>query len=148
MKNIIKLVPIILFPIMLYSTEVPYSTVTLSYFVKDKVYTYEEQIPKLDILEMEKENSALTVVKSSTKRYVKDKLEVEFTVLVTLNRNIDDLVISDNIVEGFRYKKASLRLNNDFPNNFKLLERDLTINVGDVKEGFSYKMSYIAEPIS
>jgi thermostable 8-oxoguanine DNA glycosylase len=148
MKNVMKLVPIILLPIMLYSTEVPYSSVTLSYFVKDKVYTYEEKMPKLNILEMEEDNSAVTIVKSSTKRYVQDKLEVEFTVLVTLNRDIDDLVISDNIIEGFSYKKASLRLNNDSPNDFKLLDRDLTINIGDVKQGFSYKMSYIAEPIS
>lgn len=143
-----KLVPIILLPIMLYSTEVPYSTVTLNYFVNDKVYTYEEKMPKLNILEMEEDNSALTIVKSSRKQYVHDKLEIEFTVLVTLHRDIEDLVISDNIVEGFIYKEASLRLNDDAPNDFKLLDRDLTIKVGDVKQGFSYKMSYIAEPIS
>ena len=148
MKNIIKLPLIIFLPSMVYSTEIPFNSATLSYMIEKKTYTYEERIPLLNILKMETKNSAVTIVKSSEKHYVKEKLEVEFIVLVTLHRDVNDLIISDNIVEGFKYKDTSIRLNNYFPKKFKLLNGVLTVPLGDVKSGYSYRMRYIAEPIS
>jgi hypothetical protein len=148
MKNIIKLPLIVFLPIIVYSREIPFNSATLSYMIEDKIYTYEEKIPLLNILKTEKNNNAVTVIKSSEKHYIKDKLEVEFIVLVTLNRDVNDLTISDNIVEGFQYKDTSLRLNNRFPQKFKLLDKVLTIPIGDVKSGYSYKMRYLTKPIS
>ena len=148
MKNIIKLPFVLLLPIVVCSTETPFNSATLSYMVEEKVYTYQEKIPLLNILKMEKNNSPLTIVKSSEKHYIKEKLEVEFVVLVTLHRDVNNLIISDNIIEGFQYKDTSIRLNNHFPKNFKLLDRVLTVPIGDAKRGYSYKMSYIIEPIS
>jgi len=138
----------LLLPIMIYSTEISFNRATLSYTVENEFHTYQERVPLLNILKMEKENSAVTILKSSEQHYIEDKLEVEFTVLVTLHRDINNLTISDNITQGFKYKDASIHLNNHFPSNFKLLDKVLTIHIGDAKAGYSYKMSYIVKPIS
>lgn len=146
MENIIKLAIISLLSLQLSAKEVPFNTSTLSYRVDDKVHTYQEKIPLLKILKKDKKSEAITVIKSSENHYDKDKLEIEFIVMVTLHRDINNLTISDNIIQGFQYKNASIRLNNTLPTNFKVLDRAVTIYVGDVKKGESYKMRYLVEP--
>jgi len=146
MENIIKLAIISLLSLQLSAKEVPFNTSTLSYRVDDKVHTYQEKIPLLKILKKDKNSEAITVIKSSENHYDKDKLEIEFIVMVTLHRDINNLTISDNIIQGFQYKNASIRLNNTLPTNFKVLDRAVTIYVGDVKKGESYKMRYLVEP--
>jgi len=146
MENIIKLAIISLLSLQLSAKEVPFNTSTLSYCVDDKVHTYQEKIPLLKILKKDKKSEAITVIKSSENHYDKDKMEIEFIVMVTLHRDINNLTISDNIIQGFQYKNASIRLNNTLPTNFKVLDRAVTIYVGDVKKGESYKMRYLVEP--
>jgi glycerophosphoryl diester phosphodiesterase len=146
MENIIKLAIISLLSLQLSAKEVPFNTSTLSYRVDDKVHTYQEKIPLLKILKKDKKSEAITVIKSSENHYDKDKMEIEFIVMVTLHRDINNLTISDNIIQGFQYKNASIRLNNTLPTNFKVLDRAVTIYVGDVKKGESYKMRYLVEP--
>jgi hypothetical protein len=146
MKNIIKLSIVLFSPIFLYSIDVPSYNSILSYTVEDKFHTYQEKIPLLDILQIEQNDNAVTVVKSSKKHYTNNRLEIEFIIEVTLHRDITDLVISDNITQGFKYQDASIRLNRNFPSDFDLLDSVLTLHVGDAKKGYSYTMSYIAEP--
>jgi len=144
----IKVPCLVCLPIMIYAIEIPFNSATLSYMIEKKIHTYQEKIATLNLLKKEKKGSAVTVVKSSRKYYIKEKLEIEFKVSVTLHRDIKDLIISDNFVEGFEYKDSSIRLNNIFPKKFKLLDRVVTIPIGDVKSGQSYEMRYIVKPTS
>jgi hypothetical protein len=82
--------------------------------------------------------------KTAQKIYAEDNstLGIELSVVVTVNRYISNLVIGDEIADGYAYQDGTLLLNNVVPKSFLLLDTALSLSVGDVKEGEVYRLVY------
>jgi hypothetical protein len=141
-KTIIKLILFLLLSSLAYSKIIT-NSVTLSYLFEDKFYSYTEDT-NISVVDESQNGDALSITK--TAQYVDDNStsKVEFNIVVTINRDISDLIIGDKIADGFIYQEGSLLLNDIAPANFLLLDSALSLSIGDVKEGEVYTLTYIA----
>jgi hypothetical protein len=141
MRVTIKLIFFFLLSSLSYS-KVIINTVSVNYLFGEKFYSYQKKI-KLDFFKLDRDNSALTIVKSANNRVIDNSLEITFKVSIRANRDISDLIIADEIAKRFSYQNGTLLLNGVSPKKFRLLDSALSIPVGDVKKGESYILTYV-----
>ena len=150
MKNSIKLISFFLFLGTLTFAQIMHENnkiiniVTIEYLFEDKFYSSKERVD-LNISLVDEDDSTVSIVKSSDKRVIDGIAEVTFRVDVTVNKDIEDLIISDEIANGSIYQDGSLILNGVTPSSFILLDNAVSITIGDSKAGAIYNMSYIAK---
>lgn len=125
-------------------TKIITNSVTISYLFEDDFYSYQSD-SNITIVDESPNGDALSMTKIAQERYTEDNstLEVEISVLVTINRDIMDLIIGDEIAKGFSYQDGSLRLNGVAPSSFLLLDSALSLSIGDVREGEVYTLDYM-----
>ena len=149
MKDSIKLVSFSLFLGTLTFAQIMHeknkiiNIVTVEYFLEDTFYSSKKRVD-LNISIAKESDSTVSIVKSSNQRVVDDMVEVTYMVDLTVNNNIEDLIISDEIASGSIYQKGSLMLNGLTPDNFILLNDAVSVKIGKAKVGEIYNMSYIA----
>jgi hypothetical protein len=148
MKNSIKLISFslflgtLIFAQFIHEKNKIINIITVEYFLKDTFYSSKKKVD-LNISIAQESDSTVSIVKSSDKRIIDDMLEITFKVDVTVNKNIEDLIISDKIATGFTYQDDSLMLNGIAPDKFIILDDAVSITIGDAKEGEIFNMTYI-----
>ena len=141
MKTTLKLISFFLFlSAIAYATATPYSYVTIKYMMDGKFYSY--QIDDSNMSKEVEDSDALTIFKSAEKKYKDEHIEVLFKIEVKVNRDISNLIISDEIDSNVNYQKDSLLLNNHSPKSSNIVKNRLNVTIGDAKEGQVYKLSY------
>lgn len=120
--------------------------ITINYSFGNKFYTHQED-STISVLDKSQNGDALRMIKTAQKKYKEDNItfEVKFNIEVTVNRDISELIIGDEIVDGFIYQDGSLLLNGISPSSFLLFDSALSLSIGDVKEGEVYTLSYIVK---
>jgi len=141
MKVVIKLISLFLLSSLAYSKAI-YNSVSIHYSFGKNSYFYEKEI-KLDISEVSKGSSALTIIKSSYNRVVGNHLEVTFNLFITVNRDISDLIIGDEIAKRLSYQDGTLLLNGVSIKKIRLSNSALSVPIGNAKKGESYTLSYV-----
>jgi hypothetical protein len=147
MRVTIKLISFLLLLLSSISyTQIITSSTTINYLFEDNSYSSQKDF-NITVLDKSQNGDALSMIKTDKKRYIEDNstIEVEFSIVVTINRDISDLIIADDIAEGFVYKEGTLLLNGVAPNSFLLLDSAWSLSIGDVKEGEIYRLSYITQ---
>ena len=117
--------------------------ITINYSFGNKSYTHQED-SNISVLDKTQNGDALRMIKTAQKKYKDDNntFEVEFNIEVIVNKDITDLIIGDEIVNGFVYQDGSLLLNGISPSSFLLFDSALSLSIGDVKKGEVYTLSY------
>jgi hypothetical protein len=145
MRVKIKLIFFLLLSSVAY-TQIITSNTTIDYLFEEESYSYQKDF-NISVLDRSQNGDALSMIKIGKKRYKEDNctLEIEFSILITVKRDIYELIIGDEIAEGFVYEDGSLLLNGVAPSSFLLLDSALSLSIGDVKEGEIYSLNYIAK---
>ena len=143
MKTSIKLISFLLLSAIAYAKVTPYTLVTIKYMMGGKTYSYQEKIGDSNLSKEAEDSDALSIFKSADRKYRDDYLEVLFKVEVRVNRDISNLVISDEIDKQLSYQEGSLLLNGKSPNRSDIVKNILNITIGDAKEGELYRLSYV-----
>jgi hypothetical protein len=118
--------------------------VTVEYFLEDTFYSSKKRVD-LNISIAKESDDTVSIIKSSNQRVADNIAEVAFNVDLTVNENIKDLILSDEIATGYIYQEGSLRLNGIIPDKFILLDDSISITIGDAKEGDIYNMTYLTK---
>jgi hypothetical protein len=145
MRVAIKLISLFLLSSLAYSKIIT-NSVTISYLFGDESHFYQKD-SNISVLDKSQNGDALRMIKTAQKKYKEDNItfEVKFNIEVTVNRDISELIIGDEIVDGFIYQDGSLLLNGISPSSFLLFDSALSLSIGDVKEGEVYTLSYIVK---
>ena len=140
MKTKIKLISFLLLSAIAYATTTPYTLISITYTMKGKSYSY--QIDDSNLSKELDDSDALSIFKSAEKKYKNNYIEVLFKIEVKINRDISNLVISDEIDSRVSYQESSLLLNNKSLAHSNIVKNMLNVTIGDAKEGEVYILQY------
>lgn len=145
MRLFLTLISVLVLSSFAYS-KVSTTNATISYLLGDNLYSHHMD-SNLTLLDESQNGDALSMIKTTQERYTEDNstIELEIKISVTINRDIVDLVIADEIAYGFTYQDGSLLLNGIALSSFLLLDSALSFSVGNVKKAEIYELRYIVK---